>query len=198
MDYRRFATLCIALTILGVTTAEAQDRSDVQGDLPSPRSASTPYSGMEKRAIKALSDRQIADLKAGRGMGLALAAELNGYPGPSHVLELSDPLQLSEDQRTRTRALFEAMKAETIPIGERIIAEETALDVLFAEGRITNEALRIATSRISTAQGELRSAHLRYHLAMVAMLSPTQKAQYAELRGYTQSSRHDHGNNDRQ
>ena len=41
-----------------------------------------PYAGLEGRAIKALSEQQIADLRAGRGMGLALAAELNGYPGP--------------------------------------------------------------------------------------------------------------------
>ena len=32
-------------------------------------------------------------------MGLALAAELNGYPGPSHVLELADKLELSAEQR---------------------------------------------------------------------------------------------------
>ena len=51
-----------------------------------------PYAGLEARSIKALSDQQIADLKAGRGMGLALAAELNGHPGPMHVLELADPL----------------------------------------------------------------------------------------------------------
>jgi hypothetical protein len=47
-----------------------------------------PYAGMQARPIKALSAEQIADLKAGRGMSLALAAELNGYPGPRHVLEL--------------------------------------------------------------------------------------------------------------
>lgn len=34
----------------------------------------SPYSGFETRSIKALSEAQIADLKAGRGMGLALAA----------------------------------------------------------------------------------------------------------------------------
>jgi hypothetical protein len=45
-----------------------------------------PYSGMQTRPIKALSDQQVADLKAGRGMGLALAAELNGYPGPSRPI----------------------------------------------------------------------------------------------------------------
>ena len=49
-----------------------------------------PYAGMQARPIKALSEQQVADLAAGRGMGLALAAELNGYPGPSHVLELAD------------------------------------------------------------------------------------------------------------
>ena len=44
-------------------------------------SAQKPYAGMQTRSIKALSDQQVADLGAGRGMGLAMAAELNGYPG---------------------------------------------------------------------------------------------------------------------
>ncbi len=39
-----------------------------------------PYAGMESRAIKALSPQQIADLREGRGMGLALPAELNAIP----------------------------------------------------------------------------------------------------------------------
>src|SRR5438046_1329161 len=58
-----------------------------------------PYAGMQDRALKALSDQQLADLRAGRGMSLALAGELNGYPGPSHVLELADQLQLNDEQR---------------------------------------------------------------------------------------------------
>jgi len=62
--------------------------------------AQSAYAGMQTRSIKALSEQQVADLKAGRGMGLALPAELNGYPGPIHVLELSDQLGLSADQKT--------------------------------------------------------------------------------------------------
>jgi hypothetical protein len=62
--------------------------------------AQSPYAGMQTRPIKALSAEQVADLKAGRGMGLAMAAELNGYPGPAHVLELADKLDLSDQQRT--------------------------------------------------------------------------------------------------
>src|ERR687892_2344181 len=73
-----------------------------------------PYAGMQARPVKALSDQQIADLRAGRGMGLALAAELNGYPGPLHVLEHADALALTAEQRHRTRSLFEAMKAEAV------------------------------------------------------------------------------------
>ena len=39
--------------------------------------------------IKSLSQDDQSALLAGRGMGLARPAELNGYPGPAHVLELA-------------------------------------------------------------------------------------------------------------
>ena len=83
-----------------------------------------PYAGLETRAIKSLSEQQIGDLNAGRGMGLALAAELNGYPGPSHAIELAGQLGLSADQVEKLRQLFAAMKAETIPIGATLIEQE--------------------------------------------------------------------------
>jgi hypothetical protein len=63
----------------------------------------TPYAGFQQRTVKALSEQEIADLRAGRGMGLALAAELNGYPGPAHVLEKADALGLSSAQRAKFR-----------------------------------------------------------------------------------------------
>lgn len=83
--------------------------------------AQSPYAGMQTRSIKALSTQQIDDLRASRGMGLALAAELNGYPGPAHVLELSDWLALSPAQKERIKKLFESMKVESAPIGARLI-----------------------------------------------------------------------------
>jgi hypothetical protein len=155
--------------------------------------AQTPYAGMQARPIKALSEQQVADLKAGRGMGLALVAELNGYPGPSHLLELADQLGLSDAQRAAVRNLFEAMKAETIPIGERLIDQETALDKLFAERRVTPETLAAATAEIGDTQAKLRDAHLKYHLSTVAMLQPSQIQRYGELRGYAEGDqKHQH------
>ena len=77
-----------------------------------------PYAGLQERPVKALSEREVADLRAGRGMGLALAAELNGYPGPLHVLEHADALGLTPEQRGRSQALFDAMKADAVPLGQ--------------------------------------------------------------------------------
>jgi len=117
-------------------------------------------------------------------MGLALAAELNGYPGPSHVLELSDKLALSATQKERIQRLFDSMKAESTPIGARLIEQEGALDRQFANRSITSDALQDATLKIGLTQAELRNAHLKYHLETAQILSPEQMKQYAELRGY--------------
>ena len=143
-----------------------------------------PYAGLEQRTVKALSEQQIADLRAGRGMGLALPAELNGYPGPSHVLENADALGLSAEQREHTKGLFEAMKAEAVPVGERLIEQEANLDRLFADREVTPANLNAATEEIGMTQVRLRQTHLKFHLAMMDVLSPAQVERYRELRGY--------------
>jgi Spy/CpxP family protein refolding chaperone len=152
--------------------------------------AETPYAGMQARPIKALSEQQVSDLSSGRGMGLALAAELNGYPGPSHTLELADKLGLSLDQRDRIQALFASMKAEAQPVGARLIAQEAELDKLFASRSITSDNLKATTAAIAATQGELRETHLKYHLRTADILSADQMQRYAELRGYTGGGGH--------
>ncbi len=152
--------------------------------------AQSPYAGLEARPVKALSDEQIADLKAGRGMGLALAAELNGYPAPRHLLDLADQLSLTPAQRAEVQRLFDAMAAEAIPLGERLIREETELDRLFADHTVTAESLRAATQTIGGTQAALRDTHLKYHLSTLALLTPEQVERYAQLRGYAAAPAH--------
>lgn len=149
--------------------------------------SSQPYAGLEQRPIKALSHQQIDDLRAGRGMGLALAAELNGYPGPSHVLELGDRLDLTSDQRVQVRYLFDAMKQETVALGNKLVAQERELDDLFSARAVTSESLKAAISAISETQGQLRESHLKYHLSTADLLNQSQMQRYAELRGYQRS-----------
>lgn len=146
--------------------------------------AVTPYRGMQQREIKSLSPQEIADLQAGRGMGLALAAELNGYPGPLHTLELAEPLKLSPEQQARTREVFARMQVEARALGAEVIAAERALDALFKERTVTAEKLAAATDAAARAQGRLRAAHLRHHLQMMEVLAPEQVDAYQRLRGY--------------
>lgn len=150
----------------------------------------SPYTDMMQREIKALSDEQLAGLRAGQGMSLALPAELNGYPGPSHVLELAEPLRLSEEQLAQTRERFAAMQREAMALGDRVIAAERALDALFAEGVATPETVTEATLESARLQGELRAVHLRYHLDMMHILTGEQIGHYNRLRGY--HGRHHH------
>lgn len=152
-----------------------------------------PYAGMHTREVKSLSPSQLDDLRQGRGMGLALPAELNGYPGPAHVLELADKLSLSTQQRERMQSLFSAMKAEAIPLGEALIAQETELDRQFASRSVTPVTLAAMTQTIGGTQGALRAAHLKYHLSTLEALTPEQLQQYAKLRGYGDNvQQHEH------
>jgi Spy/CpxP family protein refolding chaperone len=143
-----------------------------------------PYAGMQTRTIKALSDQEIADLRAGKGMSMALPAELNGYPGPSHVLKLAEPLKLTEQQKSRTQTLFKQMQEESRAAGEAVIAAETELDALFKNKQANATLLSPATAKSAAAQGRLRETHLRHHLYMMDVLTSEQVALYNRLRGY--------------
>lgn len=162
--------------------------------LPAPVTAS-PYAGQEQRAIKALSPEEMRDLAEGRGMGLAKAAELNGYPGPAHVLELAATLGLNAAQEAATRDIYARMQAETRRLGAAILDAETQLERRFAHRHIDPESLRDSISAIAVLQGRLRTAHLEAHLAQAQLLTPEQIAAYNASRGYhgNQSGHESHG-----
>ena len=151
----------------------------------------TPYIGQEAREVKALSAEEVNQLLTGQGMGLAKAAELNHYPGPKHVLELSLRLALSAEQIERTKEIRRAMSEEAIRLGKLIIERERKLDELFASGEIDEEGLSELTGEIGRLQGQLRAAHLRAHLEMKTLLSEHQARLYDQLRGY--GNGHSHG-----
>jgi len=155
--------------------------------------APSPYAGEQHREIKALSAKEVQDLLAGRGMGLAKSAELNRYPGPAHVLELSDRLGLSAEQKARTKAVFDAMEAWARALGKSLVQREAELDRLFASREVTRATLESSLAEISRLQGELRRVHLEAHLAQTEILTAEQVASYVELRGYGGMDHSGHG-----
>jgi Spy/CpxP family protein refolding chaperone len=138
----------------------------------------------EKPTIKAFSDEEIRGLLNGEGMGVAKAAELNHYPGPRHVLDLGDQLNLSEKQRVEIQKLFEKMHVQAVRLGKLIIDKEQALQNLFAKNQIDENKIRALIQEIARLQGELRFTHLWAHLQVKPILSPEQITKYDFLRGY--------------
>jgi Spy/CpxP family protein refolding chaperone len=156
--------------------------------------APAPYAGQQSREIKALSGSEQADLLAGKGMGLAKAAELNGYPGPAHVLELAADLALSAEQRERTQAVWQAMDVRAKSLGRQVVDAERELDALFASRQASRERLMAQLERIGALQAQLRATHLEAHLEQARILTPEQTGRYAALRGYTGAGAQDaHG-----
>ena len=177
MGFKGIADILGIAVVVGLTATPLHAQ-------PSGEPLSSPYAGLESRPIKALSANEIDDLGAGRGMGMALAAELNGYPGPRHVLDLADRLSLTPRQRQTAEVMFRDMQTEAIRLGESVIEDERALDRAFAERTVTPAKLDNLTARIGIAQAALRAHHLGFHLRMRDLLSAGQTAAYNTLRGY--------------
>ncbi len=155
---------------------------------PSTPAVAAPYAGEQARAIKSLSDSEIAGLLAGQGAGFAKAAELNGYPGPAHTLELKDRLALSAEQVAASQNLMTEHKARARVMGADLVQAERRLDALFVAQRASPAAVEQATREVGLLHARLRSEHLITHLTQTALLSPAQIAQYNALRGYSTSA----------
>ena len=150
----------------------------------------SPYAGSEMREIKALDPAEVAGLLAGEGQGFALAAELNGLPGPRHVLDAAEALELSAEQRDRVQAIFDAMSAEAVRLGSALVQGERELDRVLATSTPHPDTVAARTIALGQLRGELRNVHLQAHLETSPVLSHAQRQRYWELRGYGSA---DHG-----
>ena len=142
------------------------------------------YAGQQTREIKALSAQEVDDLFNARGMALAQAAELNGFPGPAHTIETAKELSLTPEQLQKVSNIKARVEAAAKPLGAKIVARERELDQLFASRKITGRQVDALTAAIGKLQGQLRGIHLAAHLETTALLTAVQIARYNELRGY--------------
>ncbi len=171
MKHLLLTTICLAVLVDGAAAQHQHQQS--------------PYVDLKTREIKALSDEAIQEYRNGSGMSLALSAELNMYPGPRHVLDLADVMGLDAEQVARVKAIGDAMTADAVGIGARIVDLERALDRAFSNRTIDSTRLASLTDEIGRLQGGLRFVHLTAHLAVTGILSETQIEQYEMHRGYS-------------
>jgi len=139
------------------------------------------YVGEEKREIKSLSREDIKELRAGAGWGLAKAAELNGLPGPKHVLEMKEEIGLTVEQEERVEELYRDMNGKARELGKRLIAGERELNGSFARREIEEKELERLLGEIAETLAALRFTHLVAHLKTLDILTEKQVEEYNEL-----------------
>ena len=115
---------------------------------------------------------------------MAKSAELNGVPGPVHLLDLKDELNLSSGQIQKLTKLFETMQNRAVLLGEQFIALETTLDRAFQGTRPTVQTLGSLVRKIGEVRAELRVVHLSAHLKTPDIMTLSQVTKYNQLRGY--------------
>ena len=143
------------------------------------------YAGEEKREIKSLSANDIEELRNGKGWGLAKAAELNGLPGPVHLLEMKEEIDLSAEQIRAIEDIYVKMKQQAVPLGLELIELERELNNHFANRTITNVLLHQILQKTAQVHGQLRYVHLSAHLKTPDILKAEQITLYNKLRGYS-------------
>ena len=148
------------------------------------QSTRSQYSGQETRTIKSLSPEDIVELERGGGWGLAKVAELNGLPGPAHLLELKNEIGLTGEQLTKIQVIHDEMKSQAIEFGKKLIQLEEALEALFQSRVPTETDLKNLLTDIAQTRSQLRFIHLSAHLKTPRILTAKQIETYNQLRGY--------------
>ncbi len=136
------------------------------------------------RLVKSLMEKDLEEIARGGGWGLARAAELNGVPGPAHLLELASQIGLTEEQRYEIEVIHAQMQADAILAGEHFIKMEQALDLAFQQGVPTAKTLERLVMEAGAARAALRLVHLNAHLLTLTLLTDAQVSQYSVLRGH--------------
>lgn len=177
----RATTFVAALSLL-IVAASSGVAQDLPADHPAMDEAEQ---AMVEAAMVTMSHDKIVALLQGQGLGMGKAAEKNAFPGPKHVLELADELELTDDQKNEVTAVFTAAQIEFRALGKAVVEAEAELNRAFMGRAISTAQVARLTQAAAEAQGQLRARHLAAHVATRPLLSDDQVQKYMELRSAT-------------
>ena len=116
------------------------------------------------------------------GGGQAMVAEMNGYPGPKHVLDLAPTLNLTTGQKKQITAIFREMESRAKELGTRIVRIEDELSTAFRQGLVSERSVKDDSEQIGRLRGRLRAVHLTAHLKTKEIMTRAQIELYKTLR----------------
>jgi hypothetical protein len=155
----------------------------------------SPYVDEEFRDLKSFSDNDIQAISSGQGWGLAKPAELNGVPGPAHVLELKSKLNLTEQQIKSIESVWQEMNSSAITAGQEYLLAEEKIEQYFRIKNNDIETLNDLLAQSAKSHSKLREIHLTAHIKMLPLLNKNQIKHYSMLRGYSSETDHKHQHN---
>ena len=171
------AALFVAVTLV-TSPAVAQDDDTGMGKGRGQQMHGQAEGGMQGTGgmLGGISEQEKEMLLKGGGLGAGMIAMMNGYPGPKHVLEMGDELELTAAQRESIGTIYGKAKAESVQLGTELVEKDEALAALFTSGSVSTKDVEKRSREIGELQGRLRAAHLNAHVQTHAELTPAQRA----------------------
>jgi Spy/CpxP family protein refolding chaperone len=142
--------------------------------------------GMGGGMLGGVSEQEKEALLKGAGLGAGMIAMMNGYPGPKHVLEMGDELELTAAQRESIGKTYGNVKAESVKLGTELVEKDEALTALFTAGSATTGEVGKLSRDIGELQGRVRAAHLNAHVETFDALTPAQREKLSSMQGMHQ------------
>lgn len=108
-------------------------------------------------------------------------AEVNNYPDPCRVIEISKHLKLSPAQLSKLTTIKSSLEFKAKEMDGFINQQEKKLNDLFASKKAEEGSIIYYTNKLGLYEGELRNAYLQAHLKTRYVLTPAQLIKYSQL-----------------
>ena len=185
------AAMLVAISLVS-SPAVAQEHGESDGDMGGKHQmhgqAEGGMQGMGGGMLGGVSAQEKEALLKGAGLGAGMIAMMNGYPGPKHVLEMGDELELTAAQRESIGTIYGKVKAESVKYGTELVEKDEELAALFASGSVSTDKVEKLSRDIGELQGRVRAEHLNAHVETFDALTPAQREMLAEMQGMHQGS----------
>jgi Spy/CpxP family protein refolding chaperone len=183
------AALLVAVSLVS-SPAVAQEHGKSDGDMDGKHQmhgqAEGGMQGMGGGMLGGVSAKEKEALLKGAGLGAGMIAMMNGYPGPKHVLEMGDELELTADQRESIGTIYGNVKAESVKYGTELVEKDEALTALFMSGSVSTGEVEKLSREIGELQGRVRAEHLNAHVETFEALTPAQREKLSSMQGMHQ------------
>ncbi|MDB5120462.1 MAG: hypothetical protein JWN56_1680 [Sphingobacteriales bacterium] len=135
---------------------------------------------------------QVVDIpdssKLTKTVQMVKVAEVNNYPDPCRVIEISTHLKLTPAQLSKLTTIKSSLEFKAKEMDGFINQQEKKLNDLFASGKAEEGSIIYYTNKLGLYEGELRNAYLQAHLKTRYVLTPAQLKKYNQLESSTKKS----------